>query len=165
MKIKTRTVTDLALLTALITITGAIKIPSFIAGAEFQLSAPLAVAICAVYGFSSYITAGILSSLIGLILGLQNILNVSIAMVFRLTVGGLLCLLGTSRPVLMIAGPIGSALARLPLGLWIGQAIIPLLAAALPGMAFTAAAAVPLTRLLQRVKIQTEKVIHYAVQR
>ncbi|MEN6565009.1 MAG: hypothetical protein ABFC57_01765 [Veillonellales bacterium] len=165
MKIKIRVLTKLALLAALITVTGAIKLPSFAAGAEFQLSAPLAVAICAVYGFTSYITAGILSSLIGLILGLQNLLNISIAMIFRLTIGGLLLLCGTSRPMLIIAGPIGSALARLSLGLWIGRAVIPLLAAALPGMLFTAAAAVPLTRLLQRVEIQTEKVIHYAVQR
>lgn len=165
MKIKARTITELALLTALITITGALKLPSFVVGAEFQLSAPLAVAICAVYGFTSYITAGILSSLIGLILGLQNLLNVSIALIFRLSIGGLLFVFGNSWQVLIVAGPLGSSLARLSLGMWIGQAVIPLLAAAIPGMLFTATASVPLTRLLQRVKTQTEKVIHYAVQR
>ena len=87
MENKTRMLTETALLTALITVTGAIKLPGFIPGTEFQLSAPLAVAVCAVFGFTKYLTAGVLSSLIGLILGTQTILNVFIAMVFRITVG------------------------------------------------------------------------------
>ena len=47
----------------MITVLGAIKIPNVIPGIEFQLSAPLAVAICAVFGFKKYIIGGCLSSL------------------------------------------------------------------------------------------------------
>ena len=46
-----RFLTETALLGALITITGAIKLPGLLPGTEFQLSAPLAVAICAAFGF------------------------------------------------------------------------------------------------------------------
>ena len=41
-----RYITEIAILTAMITVLGAIKIPNIIPGIEFQLSAPLAVAIC-----------------------------------------------------------------------------------------------------------------------
>ena len=160
MENKTRMLTETALLTALITVTGAIKLPGFFPGTEFQLSAPLAVAICAVFGFTKYLTAGVLSSVIGLILGTQTILNVFIAMIFRVTVGIVIAVFGTSLPVLAIAGPIGSSLARLSLGGILGKAVIPLLLAAVPGMIYTALAAYPLTMLLRRVKVQTEKVIH-----
>jgi len=160
MENKTRMLTETALLTALITVTGAIKLPGFIAGTEFQLSAPLAVAICGVFGFRTYITAGVLSSLIGLILGTQMMLNVFIAMVFRVTVGIVIGVFGTSWPVLTIAGPLGSMVARLSLAGFVGQAVIPLLLAALPGMLYTALAAWPLTLLLSRVKTQTERVMH-----
>ena len=50
-----RYITEIAILTAMITVLGAIKIPNVIPGIEFQLSAPLAVAICAVFGFKKYI--------------------------------------------------------------------------------------------------------------
>ena len=41
-----RETTTLALLTTFITISGALKLPGFFPGTEFQLSAPIAVAIC-----------------------------------------------------------------------------------------------------------------------
>lgn len=160
MENKTRMLTETALLTALITVTGAIKLPGFIPGTEFQLSAPLAVAVCAVFGFTKYLTAGVLSSLIGLILGTQTVLNVFIAMVFRISVGVVIGVFGTSWPVLALAGPLGSSIARLSLGGILGKAVVPLLVAAVPGMIYTAIAAYPLTTLLKRVKVQTEKVIH-----
>ena len=46
-----KTMTEIALLTGLITISGAFKIPSLLPGTEFQLSAPIAIAICVVFGF------------------------------------------------------------------------------------------------------------------
>lgn len=82
-----RQITEIGILTAMITILGAIKIPNLVPGIEFQLSAPLAVAICATFGFKKYIISGCLSSLIGLALGTQNFLSVAIAMQFRLVVG------------------------------------------------------------------------------
>lgn len=160
MENKTRMLTETALLTALITVTGAVKLPGFVPGTEFQLSAPLAVAICAVFGFSKYLTAGVLSSVIGLVLGTQTLLNVGIAMIFRITVGVVIGIFGTTWPILVLAGPLGSSLARLSLGAILGKAAIPLLVAAVPGMIYTAIAAWPLTILLKRVKTQAGKVIH-----
>jgi hypothetical protein len=160
-----RRLTETALLVTLISVTGAVKLPGLVPGTEFQLSAPLAVAICAVFGFKRYITAGILASVISLALGTSNLLNVFIAMIFRLTVGGMLTAFGTSWPVITIAGPVGSAVARLALGGLLGKAAIPLVIAAIPGMVYTAIAAWPLTILLVRVKRQTEKVVAHAVQR
>ncbi len=161
---KTRALTETALLVTLITISGAIKIPGLFPGTEFQLSAPLAVAICGVFGFTKYITAGVLASLLGLILGTQTLLNVGIAMIFRIVVGVCLAAFGTSWPVLVIAGPLGSSVARLALGGILGKAAVPLLIAALPGMVYTALTAWPLTLLLKRVKVQTERVVQ-SVQR
>lgn len=162
---RTRWLTETALLTALITVTGAVKLPGIIPGTEFQLSAPLAVAVCAVFGFGKYITAGILSSLIGLMLGTQTIINVMIAMIFRLTVGGIIAVMGTAWPVVVLAGPVGSTVARLALGGIIGKAAVPLVLAAVPGMIYTAIAVWPLVQLLKRVKSQTERVLTDAVQR
>lgn len=151
---KIRWLTEISLLAALIAVTGAVKLPGLIPGTEFQLSAPLAVAICAAFGFTKYITAGIMASIIGLMLGMQNLLNVFIAMIFRLTVGGVLGVFGTAWPVVAIAGPIGSAMARLAMGGLLGKAVIPLLIAAAPGMLYTAAAAWPLTLMLEKVKLR-----------
>ncbi len=145
-------ISEVGLLAAFITITGTFKLPGLLPGTEFQLSAPLAVAICAVFGFSKYITAGVLSSVIGLILGTQSLLNVFIAMVFRGVVGMIIVLFGNSWPIIVLAGPAGSVAARLALGGFIGKAAIPLLLAALPGMMYTALLAWPLTALLKRIK-------------
>lgn len=111
------TIAEIAILTAMMTILGGIKIPNLIPGVEFQLSAPLAVAICAAFGFRKYIICGCLSSLIGLVLGTQNLLNVAIAMQFRLIVG-LILWIGKNRMwSILISGPIASAIARITIGL------------------------------------------------
>jgi hypothetical protein len=162
---KLRWMSETALLSTLITLSGAIKIPGFMPGTEFQLSAPLAVSICSVFGFTQYISAGILSSMAGLILGTQNLLNVYIAFLFRLTVGIVLTCFGTSRLVVVIAGPLGSAAARLALAGVLGKGALPLLVAAIPGMVYTAMAAWPLVLIIRRCKTQTEKVLRNAVQR
>lgn len=99
----------------MISILGSIKIPNIIPGIEFQLSAPLAVAICSVFGFKKYIISGILSSVICLALGTQNILNVAIAMQFRLIVGLLLYLAQNHLYMIIFAGPIASLIARFSL--------------------------------------------------
>ena len=89
---KTAEITEIALLTALIAATGAFKLPGLFPGAEFQLSAPLAVAICSVFGFRKYIITGIWASSIGMMLGTQNFFHVLIAMQFRLVAGAVLAL-------------------------------------------------------------------------
>lgn len=132
-----RSITEIGILAAMITVLGAIKIPNVIPGIEFQLSAPLAVAICAVFGFKRYILAGILSSLIGLAMGTQNILNVCIAMQFRLIVGLILWLGQNKLWSIMLSGPIASTLARISLSFYFGKAAMAMVLAAVPGMIFT----------------------------
>lgn len=154
---RAREMTEIALLTGLITLSGAFKIPSLFPGTEFQLSAPIAVAICVVFGLKKYIIAGVLSSLIGLMLGTQNVFNVAVACVFRLVVGAVLSLGGRNFWTIAIAGPIGTTIARLSLSLIIGKAATALLIAAVPGMVFTAIFAMPLVKLLERVYPSKEK--------
>ena len=149
--ISTSTVTEIALLAALITVTGAIKLPSLAPGLEFQLSAPLAVAICAVFGFKRYILAGILSSLVGLLLGTQNLFNVAIAMQFRLVVGLVFVLFGRHYWTTALAGPLGTFTARVTLSFVVGKGVWALVAAAVPGMVFTLLTAPLLVKILDRI--------------
>lgn len=133
--------TTTALLGVLILISGSFKIPSPIAGGEFQLSAPIAVLICACFGFKRYIVAGVLASLLGMLLGMHNIINVLVQMVFRIVAGGTMALLGTNLLTVAISGPLGTFAARLVLWQVTGVSWLVLTAAAVPGMIFTAIAA------------------------
>lgn len=133
--------TTTALLGVLILISGSFKIPSPIAGGEFQLSAPIAVLICACFGFKRYIIAGVLASLLGMMLGMHNIINVLVQMVFRIVAGGTMALLGTNLLTVAISGPLGTFAARLVLWQVTGISWVALTAAAAPGMIFTAIAA------------------------
>lgn len=135
-----RDLTTTALLSVLILLSGAAKIPSPIAGGEFQLSAPIAVLICACFGFKKYITAGFIASILGMMLGTSTILNVLIAMTFRIVAGGSIALFGAHWPVVVISGPVGSLAARVLLAQITGVSWTLLAAAALPGMIFTAVA-------------------------
>lgn len=145
------TLVEISLLATLISISGAIKIPTFILGSEFQMSAPLAVSICAVFGFKRYITAGILSSLILFMLGLHTLINVGVAMVFRLVVGLVIYFFGTKNLVLMLAGPLGSFTARVVLAFILQVPVTFLLLPTIPGMICTALLSLPLTKVLERI--------------
>lgn len=160
-----RRLAETGLLAAFLFVTGAVKLPGLLPGTEFQLSAPLAVAVCAVFGFRRYIIAGLIASSLGLMLGTQNFLHVFIAMIFRLTVGGVLATAGTSWLAVAVAGPIGSAVARLALAAVIGQVAAGLVLAAVPGMLCTALTAWPLTVLLKKVRLNTERVLTGVLQR
>lgn len=155
---KIKEISEIALLAAVITITGSIKIPNLFPGAEFQLSAPLAVAICVVFGFKSYIIAGCLSSLIGLILGTQTIFNVLIALIFRCVVGLLLAIGKNNYVMIVFCGPIASIFSRFCLSFIIGKAVIPLIVAAIPGFIFTSLGSIPMTKLLARIKYSVKRV-------
>lgn len=143
--------TKISLLASLIAVTGMIKIPSFIPGAEFQLSAPIAIAIVAVFGFWRYMLAGMISSSILFFMGLHTILNVEISMIYRIAAGGFVALFGPSAPVLIAAGPLGTMAARYGLATTLQVDVWPLLLAALPGMIFTMIAVIPLTKMLKQV--------------
>ena len=133
-----RQITEIGILTAMITILGAIKIPNLVPGIEFQLSAPLAVAICAAFGFKKYIISGCLSSLIGLALGTQNFLSVAIAMQFRLVVGFLLWICKNH-----MLGVI--------LSVYVGKGALAMVMLAVPGMIFTAIVAPIMTAVFKKV--------------
>ena len=83
-----------ALLAAFIAVSGSFKIPSLIPGSEFQLSAPVAVAACGIFGIKKYLTAGIAASAICLILGTQNVFNVLIALSFRAVIAVMFAFMG-----------------------------------------------------------------------
>ena len=149
--LKSSDITDIAMLAALLTVAGAIKLPSLLPGLEFQISAPLAVAICFVFGFKKYILVGILSSAISLALGTHNLFNVAIAMQFRLMIGLVDVLCGRHYWSVALAGPIGTFTARITLGLVLGKGVWALVAAALLGMVFTFITAPFMVKLLQRI--------------
>lgn len=150
-KFSTYDLAQISLLACLIIITGMFKIPTGIPGSEFQLSAPIAVAIAAVFGFKRYFLAGIIASLILFLLGIHSILNVEIAFIFRLTVGLVIVLFGTSIPVLVLAGPIGTTIARFGLAYTLGTPFLPLLVLAIPGMVITAVSVYPITKMLHTI--------------
>ena len=152
----TRYMTTTALLASLIAVSGSLKVPGILPGTEFQLSAPIAVAICAVYGFRQYFIAGVLASSITLILGTQTIFNVAIALLFRVTVGLVLVVGGTSFVPVVIAGPLGSFVARLCLIIIMEQAVWAVILSAVPGMVYTALTAWPLTAVLRKIAVKTE---------
>lgn len=115
---KIREISEIALLAAFIAVSGAFKLPSFIPGSEFQLSAPIAVAICGVFGIKKYLLAGILASAGGLLLGTQTIFNVLIAMLFRIVVALLYAVLGKTKIFYLLSGPVASSAARFALSLF-----------------------------------------------
>ena len=135
--------TTTAMLAVLILLSGTFKIPSPVAGGEFQLSAPIAVLICALFGFKRYIIAGILASTLGMMLGVHTIFSVIIQMSFRIVTGaGLEAVLGSEKATLF---------ARIVMWQITGVSWLALTAAAAPGMVFTAVAAGALYKPAQKL--------------
>lgn len=153
-----KTIVSDGVYTSLLVIFGMIKIPSIIPGTEFQISAPYAVCLASLVGFIRYFCIGICASFIQLILGTHTIYNVVVAMVFRVVAGLIIQFLPFifsnnqlwRKIVLCIAGPLGTIAARFVLSLIINVPVLPLLAAAVPGMIFTSAAALILDGLIQK---------------
>lgn len=133
----TKKLTLISILTAIILISGSLKIPSPLSGGEFQMSAPIAVIIAMIFGFKIYISAGIMASILSLSLGITTVPGVIIAMVFRVVVGFIIYVLGENKISLSISGPIGTSCARVVLGMIFNFNIPTLLVAAVPGMVFT----------------------------
>lgn len=110
--LKIRTLTETAVLGVLLFVSGLFRLPSPLPGSEFQLSAPLAAAICGVFGFRIYLAAGILASALTLLTGGGTVFHILIAMVYRLTVGAAFGILGPSAWFFFLAGPAGTLAAR-----------------------------------------------------
>lgn len=147
-----RMMCEIALLAAVIGVTGSFKLPNVIPGVDFQLSAPIAVAICAMFGFKRYIIAGCLASLVSLLMGTQNLLNVAIAMQFRIVVGIILYLAQNRMWAVCVAGPIASVFARLTLYIFFGKLSFAMIVAAVPGYIFTAICAPIFVKLFKRLR-------------
>lgn len=152
------------MLTALLIIMGMIKLPSLIPGAEFQLSAPYAVCLAAIAGFKRYLRIGVCASIIQLLLGTHTIWNVLIAMVFRIAVGLVITLFPGNKAAFVLAGPVGTSCARLVLAAILHVFAGPLLAAAFPGMVFTAVCAAVLNPVLTKIFSQSQDMA-YAVKK
>ena len=79
--------------------------------------------------------------MLGMMLGMHNIINVLVQMVFRVVAGGTMALLGTNLLTVAVRGPLGPFAARLVLWQVTGVNWMILTAAAFPGMILTAVAA------------------------
>ena len=134
---KTKEITLVALLSVIIAISGNFKLPGLIPGTEFQMSAPIAIGICATFGFKKYITSGIIASFINLVMGTHTILNVIVSMVFRIVAGGIISTLGVSFLVVSLAGPIGTFFGRIVMSFITKASLKALVIAAFPGMIYT----------------------------
>lgn len=143
-------VTD-AILSVLLLITGMFKIPSLIPGAEFQLSAPFAVSIAKNFGFKRYMMIGIVTSIIGFILGVQNVFNIMVAMIYRVVVGIILEIFKNSKIAVVVSGPCGTFVSRIVLALILHANTLLLIVHAVPGMIFTAVMAPVLIKLEKRI--------------
>lgn len=152
---KIKDLTLIALLAVIIAISGNFKVPGIIPGTEFQMSAPIAIAICATFGFKRYITAGILASIINLLMGTHTILNVIVAMVFRIVAGSTITFLGTSLLIVSIAGPIGTFIGRIVMSAIVGTPARVLVIAAIPGMIYTALSSYIIYKAMDKVVSHT----------
>lgn len=147
---KTKDLTRTALVSVLLAVFGTFKIPGIVPGTEFQLSAPFAVCIAALFGFRRYLLIGVLASMINLLLGTHTILNVLIAMVFRLVAGGIITIGGDKPLILALSGPVGTACGRIVLAAVLHTGAGVLLVGAVPGMIFTVVTTLVMYPILKR---------------
>ncbi|MEG2984405.1 MAG: hypothetical protein RR835_06880 [Peptostreptococcaceae bacterium] len=152
---KTRELTLISLLSVIIAISGIFKLPGIIPGTEFQMSAPIAIGICATFGFKRYIFSGIIASFINILMGTHTILNVIISMTFRIVGGGLIGMLGTSIIVVTLAGPVGTFAGRIVMSFITGTAFKALIIAASVGMLYTAISSYVIFKLIKNITIKT----------
>ena len=149
-----RGISETALLSVLIAVSGFFKIPGFVPGSEFQMSAPLAVAVCGIYGAEKYIAAGLIASSLCLVLGIHSILNVLVAMTFRLGVALVWIFLGSRKIFYIFSGPLGTMAARGAISLILGKGFYALVVAAFPGMIFTMISSCFFAGLIERCRLR-----------
>ncbi|MBS6508817.1 MAG: hypothetical protein KH369_11520 [Paraclostridium bifermentans] len=150
-----RELTLISLLSVIIAISGIIKLPGLIPGTEFQMSAPIAIGICATFGFKRYIFSGIIASCINLLMGTHTILNVIVAMIFRLVGGGLIGIFGNGIIVVTTAGPVGTIFGRVVMSFITGVPVKALIISAFIGMLYTAMLSYITFKLIKRITIKT----------
>lgn len=151
-----RGISETALLSVLIAVSGAFKIPGFVPGSEFQMSAPIAVAVCGVYGAKKYIVAGLIASGLSLALGTHSFFNVLVAMTFRLVVALTWTFLGSGKIFYTFSGPMGTIAARGAISLILGKGFYALVVAAFPGMIFTMISSCFFAKLLRHCRLRNK---------
>lgn len=151
-----RDISETALLSVLIAVSGAFKIPGFVPGSEFQMSAPIAVAVCGVYGAKKYIVAGLIASSLSLALGTHTFFNVLVAMTFRLVVALVWIFLGSRKIFYIFSGPLGTMAARGAISLILGKGFYALVVAAFPGMIFTMISSCFFAGLIERCRLKNK---------
>lgn len=144
-------IVKISLLSVILTVFSFIKLPGIIPGTEFQLSAPVAVSICSIFGFKIYILAGIVSSITTLFLGTHTIINVINSLIFRVVVGLILYFFGRNIVSISISGPIGSIVSRLFLSIVTRANFLQLLMSAAPGIIYTFFTAYPITKMFEKL--------------
>ncbi len=120
------------------------------------MSAPLAVAVCGIYGAEKYIAAGLIASSLCLVLGIHSILNVLVAMTFRLVVALVWIFLGSRKIFYIFSGPLGTMAARGAISLILGKGFYALVVAAFPGMIFTMISSCFFAKLLRHCRLRNK---------
>ena len=110
-------ITQISVIAAILTILAVLKIPSIIPGLDFQLSAPAALLILAFFGIKKYFLGGLLSSVLLLIFGVFNPINVIISIIFRVIAIAVVYLLKINVLSLVLASILGSLVSRLLLSI------------------------------------------------
>lgn len=146
-----RNIIKISFLSVILTVFSFIKLPGLIPGTEFQLAAPVAVAICTIYGFNSYIICGIISSILTFFLGTHNAINILNSFIFRFVAGGIVHFSNKNILFISIAGPIGSFVSRIILSIITKANFLSLLATSIPGMIYTFITAYPITKMFEKI--------------
>lgn len=154
-----RRITMDAMFTVILIVLGAIKLPSIIPGAGFQLSAPYAVCLAYYLGFFRYLEIGICASIIQLILGTHTIYSVIISMVFRIVAGLFIEFCPNKNISLIFSGPFGTAVARLVVSMVTHVSVVTLLIGAAPGMIFTAITSFAVEKIFLKIHINNKSLL------
>ena len=142
-------ITQISVIAAILTILAVLKIPSIIPGLDFQLSAPAALLILAFFGIKSTFRWA-LSSVLLLIFGVFNPINVIISIIFRVIAIAVVYLLKINVLSLVLASILGSLVSRLLLSIILNLPVWVVLLNAIPGVIFTLIVAIPLYLTLRK---------------
>ncbi|HCZ2060602.1 TPA: QueT transporter family protein [Staphylococcus aureus] len=140
-------ITQISVIAAILTILAVLKIPSIIPGLDFQLSAPAALAF---FGIKKYFLGGLLSSVLLLIFGVFNPINVIISIIFRVIAIAVVYLLKINVLSLVLSSVLGSLVSRLLLSIILNLPVWVVLLNAIPGVIFTLIVAIPLYLTLRK---------------
>lgn len=133
----TKSITQISVIAALLTLFSLFKLPALLPGLEFQLSAPISLLILAFFGIKRYFIGGLISSALLLVIGAVNPLHLFISFVFRLIAILIVYISGVSLRSLCLASCAGTLISRIILAEFLHLPPILLVAHALPGVLFT----------------------------